>query len=66
MNHRDRNNYGFQSITIKAMAPNLGLEDCIGVEHGEPCTIVIFGATKEQDNGKNIGATYKKNFETNI
>ena len=47
MDDHDKNNYGSQSLTIKAKAPDLGLDpkECIGVEHAEPCTIVIFGAT---------------------
>jgi len=47
MNHHNKNNFGSQRITIKAKVPDPGLapKDCMKVEHGEPCTIVIFGAT---------------------
>jgi len=47
MNHHDKNNSDSPSITINAKAPDLGFDpkDCIGVEHSDPCTIVIFGAT---------------------
>jgi len=60
MNHHDKNNYGSQSITIKAKAPDLGFdpEDCIGAEHGEPCTIVIFGATGDLTARKLVPALF--------
>jgi len=60
MDNHDKHIYGSQSITIKAEAPDLGLDlkECMGVEHGEPCTIVIFGATGDLTARKLIPALF--------
>jgi len=65
MNHHDKNNSDSPSITINAKAPDLGFDpkDCIGVEHSDPCTIVIFGATGDLTARKLLPALF--NLYTN-
>ena len=60
MNHYDKHIYGSQSITINAEAADLGFtpKDCMGVEHSEPCTIVIFGATGDLTARKLVPALF--------
>ena len=47
MNHRFKNHNNAQGITVEADAPDLEIsaKKCLGVQHSEPCTIVILGAT---------------------
>jgi len=60
MNHYDKHLYGSQSIIIDAEAPDMGFspKECMGVEHSEPCTIVIFGATGDLTARKLVPALF--------